>query len=94
MNTKNMIKNFNRQAYIMYNKSVSELINKQASTQDRNKYFQLVHQYMLNEFGFNYALAVEFNHDMFDIHEQLKSIARDFDDMEKYALENLHLFTV
>ena len=36
---------------------------------------KLIHQYMLNEFGFNYLLELEYNNDIFDIYREMNLLA-------------------
>lgn len=37
---------------------------------------KLIHQFMLNEYGFNYLLEMEFNDDIFNVFHALRSISR------------------
>lgn len=45
------------------------------STTAKNTLKELVHQLMLNEYGFDYLLKMEFNGDIFDTFQSLNAIA-------------------
>lgn len=49
--------------------------NEGCSNEDRKTMLkQLVHQFMLNEFGFNYQLEMEFNDDILNVYQALNTL--------------------
>lgn len=49
--------------------------NEGCSDKDRKTMLkQLVHQFMLNEFGFNYQLEMEFNDDILNVYQALNTL--------------------
>lgn len=49
--------------------------NKGCSNEDRKTMLkQLAHQFMLNEFGFNYQLEMEFNDDILNVYQALNPL--------------------
>lgn len=93
---------YKRDAHALYNEAVAALINDHSENPDKDqsqavnpdKYIKLMHQYMRNEYGFNYLLAIEFNADMYNIYGVLKGIVQNFHEMELRTLGNIHLFRI
>lgn len=64
--------------FIQYFKLEADKLIQQSSTESsitiNSKLNQLIHQFMLNEYGFNYLLEMEFNDDILKVFQELKLI--------------------